>query len=157
MQTTTEQGWLEALQDRVARSDLSAKMHRMAFRASRGRLGAEVQGKSVLLVATTGRRTGKRREVVVMFFRDGDRYLVVPSNAAEPDRPPAWWRNLQAEPRAEVLVDGAWRAVRAAALPDAERDALWPELAAYNPNWERFQQETARRFPVVALTPDPGQ
>lgn len=149
----TSGGVLASLQDRMARSDLSAKLHARSFRASRGRLGAVVQGRPVLLLATTGRRTGERREVVVMYLRDGDRYLVVPSNAADPDRPPAWWSNLQAEPHGQVLVEGRWRTVDAAALPDDERDRWWPTLTAHNPNWGRFQTETDRRFPVVALTP----
>lgn len=153
IETDHDRGLLAGLQDRLARSDVSARLHARAFRASRGRLGAVVQGKPVLLLATTGRRSGERREVVVMFVRDGDRYLVVPSNAADPDRPPAWWRNLQATPTAEVLVDGGWRDVHAAALPDADRDRWWPTLVAHNPNWARFQAETARRFPVVALSP----
>lgn len=88
-----------------------------------------------------------------MYLRDGDRYLVVPSNAADPDTPPAWWRNLGADPRAEVLVEGRWRDVAATALDQDERDAAWPRMIAHNPNWERFQQESARRFPVVALAP----
>lgn len=146
-------GPMAALQDRMARSGLSAKLHARMFRLSGGRVGGVVQGKGVLLLATTGRRSGRRREVVVMYLRDGGRYLVVPSNAADPDTPPAWWRNLAADPRAQVLVDRRWQDVEATALDDDEREASWPRMIAHNPNWERFQQESSRRFPVVALTP----
>lgn len=144
-----------AIQDRIARSNLSAKLHAKVFRLSGGRVGGVVQGKAVLLLATTGRRSGQCREVVVMYLRDGDRYLVIPSNAADPDTPPAWWRNLAVDPRAQVLVDGRWQDVEATALDDEERDAAWPAMITHNPNWERFQQQSRRRFPVVALTRSP--
>ncbi len=146
-------GVVGRLVDRFARSDTSAWFHARVLRASGGRVATEVQGKPVLLLATTGRRTGQRREVALMYLEDGGRYLVVPANAARPDEPPLWWRNLQADPTAEVLVGGTWRPVRGDALDDDERDRVWPRMTAHNPNWGRFQAETARRFPVVALDP----
>lgn len=145
--------WGKRIADRLSRSGFSARMHARAFRASRGRLGAAVQGKSILLLSTTGRRTGVAREVVLMHYQEGGRWLVVASNAAEPDRPPQWWLNLQADPRARVMVSGRWHEVVARALSADERDRLWPDLVSYNPHWDCYQAETTRRFPVVALAP----
>jgi len=141
----------ERMNDRMARSDLSSKIHRFLYRLSRGRMGSEVKGVPVLLLTTVGRRSKKRRTVPLMCLQDGNRMLVVASNAAEPDRPPGWWYNLQTDPEAWVLLGAKRYRVRANALDAAEREAWWPRLAAHNPNWARFQAETDRRFPVVAL------
>lgn len=148
---------LEAVKMRLATSDTTAKMHRRVFRVSRGRVGGRVEGRPVLLLATTGQRTGRRREVVLVYYGDGGRYLVVPSNAAHPDRDPAWWRNLREHPDADVLVAGERHHVVAAALPDEERDRLWPQLVTHNPHWQQAQLATSRRFPVVALDPRASQ
>lgn len=150
-------GTLEVVKERLAASDRTAKLHRRVFRASRGRVGGRVEGRPVLLLATTGRKTGRRREVVLVYHRDHDRYLVVPSNAAHPDSDPAWWCNLQEHPDADVLVAGDQHHVVGVALSDDERDRLWPQLIAHNPHWHQAQQTTSRRFPVVALEPHPPQ
>lgn len=146
-------GVLDAVRERLATSDTSARMHRRVFRSSGGRVGARVEGRPVLLLTTTGWRTGRRRDVVVVHFEDDGRHLVVPSNAADPDRDPGWWRNLQANPEAEVLVDGRRRPVVAMALPEEERDRLWPSLMHFNPHWEKARRATSRHFPIVALVP----
>lgn len=146
-------GTLEAVKTRLATSDKTAKVHRRVFRVSRGRVGGRVEGRPVLLLTTTGRRTGRRRQVVIVYYQDEGRYLVVPSNAAHPDSDPAWWSNLREHPHAEILVAGEQRHVVGAALPDEERDRLWPRLMAHNPHWQQAQQATSRRFPVVALEP----
>lgn len=153
MSSGVRSGPRAAVQERMSRSDTSAKLHAWAFRRTRGRLGAVVDGRDVLLLETLGRRSGERRHVVVMFVRDQGRFLVVPSNAADPDRPPAWWLNLRARPEARTLVDGRWQHVRADVLPPPQRAQWWPRMIAHNPNWGRFQDETSRRFPIVALTP----
>lgn len=140
-----------AVKERMSRSDVSARLHARAFRSSRGRIGAVVDGRDVLLLETIGRRSGDPRHVVVMFVREHGRFLVVPSNAAAPDRPPAWWLNLRAQPEARTLVDGRWHRVRAEELSPAQREEWWPRMLEHNPNWGRFQEETARRFPIVAL------
>lgn len=148
---------LEAVKARLATSDTTAKMHRRLFRASSGRLGGRVEGRPVLLLATTGRQTGRRREVVIVYVEDDGRYLVVASNAAHPDRDPAWWRNLREHPHAEILVAGERHHVVGVTLPDEERNRLWPQLMAHNPHWQQAQQATSRHFPVVALEPHTPQ
>lgn len=144
----------ERINDRMARSDLSWKMHRFFYRLSGGRMGNKTKGVPVLLLTTEGRRSKKRRTVPLMYLAGGNRMLVVASNAADPDRPPGWWFNLQANPNAQAQVGSAHHSVSASNLDAAEREALWPRLAAHNPNWARFQEETSRSFPVVALQLD---
>lgn len=147
----------ERIGDRMARSDLSWKVHRFFYRLSGGRMGGAVRGIPVLLLTTKGRRTQQLHTVPLMYLREGGRILVVASNAANPDRPPGWWFNLQAHPEAEVQVMGERRKVRACDLDPDERDALWPRLVAHNPNWGKYQRETERRIGVVALQLDPNK
>lgn len=145
---------VERISDRMARSDLSSKIHRFVYRLSGGRMGGRAKGVPVLLLTTVGRRSGKQRTVPLMYLADGERLLVVASNAADPDHPPGWWFNLRSHPQARVQVGRTRYAVRSSDLDPVDRDAWWPRLATHNPNWARFQEETGRRFPVVALDPD---
>jgi deazaflavin-dependent oxidoreductase (nitroreductase family) len=144
----------ERISNRIARSDFSSKMHRFVFLMSGGRLGNNVRGVPVLLLTTVGRHTKKRRTVPLMYLADGDRMLVVASNASSPERPPGWWFNLTANPRAHVRAERRKGAVGTRQLHPDEQADLWPRLAAHNPNWARFQEETARTFAVISLVFD---
>ncbi len=145
---------LDRINDRMSRSDFSANMHRLFYRLSGGRMGSKVRGIPVLLLTTVGRHSAKRRTVPLMYLPDGNRLLVVASNAADPDRSPGWWFNLQANPEAWIQLGRKQSRVRASALAEAERKSWWPRLTSHNPNWARFQAETTRPFPVVALDLD---
>lgn len=126
-------------------------MHSFAYRISGGRMGNDVRGVPVLLLTSVGRRTQKRRTVPLMYMTDGDRMLVVASNAAAPERPPGWWFNLDATPTAHVRAGRRAGRVRARQLDPEARGELWPRLAAHNPNWAKFQDETSRPFAVISL------
>jgi deazaflavin-dependent oxidoreductase (nitroreductase family) len=78
------------------------RVHRFAYRVSGGRLGTAFNGMPVLLLTTTGRRSGEPRSVALTYFKDGDR-MAVGSNAGE-DRHPAWWLNLREHPEATVQI-----------------------------------------------------
>ena len=144
----------ERINNRINRSELSSKMHGFAYRISDGRLGHRVRGVPVLLLTTVGRHTKKRRTVPLMYLEDGNRMLVVASNASNPERPPGWWFNLTANPKAHVRAEGRKGAVRTRQLDADEQADLWPRLAAHNPNWARYQEETARTFAVISLVFD---
>jgi deazaflavin-dependent oxidoreductase (nitroreductase family) len=77
---------------------------------------------------------------------------VLASNAGS-DRPPAWWLNLQAEPRAEILADGRRHTVRARRADPADDERLWDEFARLNPGFDEYRRLTERRIPVVLLEP----
>jgi deazaflavin-dependent oxidoreductase (nitroreductase family) len=143
--------------DRMSRSDLSSKMHRLFYRLTGGRIGGKVRGIPVLLLTTFGRRSKERRTVPLMYLPDGARLLVVASNAANPDRPPGWWFNLQARPDAWARLGGDEHRVRARVLDESERESWWPRLVEHNPNWARFQAETERPFPIVSLQRVPDE
>ena len=99
------------------------KLHRFVYRASGGRVGGAFGGAPVLLLITTGRRSGEPRSVTLTYFEDGDRLVVVASNTGE-DRHPAWWLNLQEHPDAAVQVGATTTRVRAKEAVGEERERL---------------------------------
>jgi len=107
----------------------------------------------VLLLTTTGRRSGKRRTVALTYFRKGADLVVIGSFGGS-DLPPAWWLNLQRDPQASVLIGGTTSEVTARPATAAERDRLWPLATSTHPGYARYQERTARLIPIVMLTPD---
>jgi deazaflavin-dependent oxidoreductase (nitroreductase family) len=127
------------------------RVHRALMRLTGGRFG-KVGPLDALLLTTTGRKSGERRDVAVNYMPDGDSYVVVASYAGE-DRDPAWWRNLKANPDAEIRVGGERVRVRAREAEGAERERLWARLTQKDPAYAEYQQRTTRRLPVVVLQP----
>jgi deazaflavin-dependent oxidoreductase (nitroreductase family) len=108
----------------------------------------------VLVLDTTGRRSGRTRSVVLAFFPDSDGYVVLGSNFGQ-ERPPGWWHNLEADPRATVRVGGRRVPVRARPLQDPERaEVLARALRRIRP-WRRYVTTVQRPLPVVRLEPTP--
>lgn len=131
---------------------LGARMHAKVVQLSRGRLGHVFLGIEVLVLRTTGRRSGRPREVPVYFLRDAGTFVTVASNGGAA-KPPAWWLNLQARPDAEVLVRGKWRPVTARQASDAEAARLWPKLGALFEGYDHYRTLTTRELAVVVLEP----
>ena len=130
------------------------KAHAALIRRTNGRFGTRFFGGGRLLVLrTTGRRSGQPRESPMLFHDDGDALVVCAANGAS-RRPPAWWLNLQAEPRAEALVRGRWRRVRARKATDEERRRLWPRLQETYEGHDHYLAIATRELPVVLLEPD---
>ena len=130
-------------------------LHRAAYRLSGGRIGERLftpQGLGSLLLTTTGHRSGRSRSTPLFYLTDGERLVVVASNLGS-DRDPAWWRNLQAAPEAEVRVGPRrWR-VRAREATPEERAGYWPRFVAAYPNYARYERRTSRPIPVIVLAP----
>ena len=130
-----------------------SKAHLAAYRASRGRVLGSVAGMPVLLLTTTGRRSGKARTTPLTFFRDGADLVVIASNGGA-DRSPDWSLNLQQTPRAVVEIGTDTLVVTARAASEQEHERLWAEVTATYAGYARYQERTARRIPVVLLTPE---
>ena len=130
-----------------------SKAHLAAYRVSRGRVLGSVAGMPVLLLTTTGRRSGKARTTPLTFFRDGTDLVVIASNGGA-DRPPAWSLNLQQTPRAVAEIGTDKAGVTARAASGQERERLWAVVTAAYAGYARYQERTRRRIPVVLLTPD---
>jgi deazaflavin-dependent oxidoreductase (nitroreductase family) len=122
------------------------------FRASGGRLGGPFAGVPLLLLTTTGARTGRRCTTPVNYTRAGTGYVVVASKSGAA-RHPDWYHNLVANPQATIEVDGGTHAVRARVTSGAERRHLFDRHAAMLPNFAAYQRRTARQLPVVMLEP----
>ncbi len=104
----------------------------------------------VLLLTTTGRRTGKARTTPLTFLEDGDDIVVVASNGGE-DAPPCWWLNLRSKPRATVTIGDRSSAVEARDATSEERARLWPRIVAANPGYAGYARRTRREIPIVLL------
>jgi F420H(2)-dependent quinone reductase len=125
-------------------------LHRVLYRASGGRLGGRVWDLPVVLLTTTGRRSGKKRTVPLCSFRAGDDVVVIASYGGL-DQPPAWWLNLEANPQAELLAGRERRAVTARNAGPDERARLWGEVTARAPGYLEYERRTDREIPVVIL------
>ena len=130
----------------------ATKIHASLFRATDGRVGGRMVGSPVLLLVTTGRKTGRRRTTPLLYLPDGDRYVIVASNGGAAKHP-VWWLNLQAYPEATVEVGGRKTRVRAREAQGGEKARLWEELVLMYPSYENYQRRTDREIPVVLLEP----
>jgi deazaflavin-dependent oxidoreductase (nitroreductase family) len=130
----------------------AAKLHAAVFRATGGRVGGRMVGSPVLLLVTTGRKSGQKRTTVLLYLQDGGRYVIVASNGGTAKHP-VWWLNLQADPEATVEVGGRKIHVRAAEARDEEKARLWQKLVRMYPSYEDYQKKTDREIPVVVLEP----
>jgi deazaflavin-dependent oxidoreductase (nitroreductase family) len=125
-------------------------LHRGLYRVSGGRIGGRVWDLPVVLLTTTGRKSGKQRTVPLCSLRDGDDVVVIASYGGL-DRPPAWWLNLEANPHAELLSGRTHRSVTARNAAPEERARLWSEVTARAPGYLEYERRTAREIPVVIL------
>lgn len=121
------------------------------YRANGGRVGGAMAGMDLLLLTTTGARSGKPRSILTLHHRDGDRYLVVASNFGKP-RHPDWYHNLVSTPEVTVEVEGERFAADAVVLDGAERDRAFETVARRYPFYAGYQAGVTRTIPVVALT-----
>jgi F420H(2)-dependent quinone reductase len=128
-------------------------VHTAVYRASGGRVAGEVGNLPVLLLTTTGRKTGKQRTTPLLFIRDGDDLVVVASNGGM-DWFPAWWLNLQQQPEAEIEIGRERRDVTASKADPERRARLWPEFAGPYPGYLKYESRTAREIPLVILLPN---
>lgn len=129
---------------------LVLRLHVGLYRLSNGRAGGSMRGASVLLLTTTGRRTGKRRTTPLLYMRDGDDLVIVASYGGN-DRAPAWSVNLRHKPRATIRVKGDTDEVTARIASPEEKGRLWPALTKMFPSYDNYQKRTAREIPVIIL------
>ena len=133
--------------------ELFWKLHPWLYRVSGGRIGGKVIGLPVLLLTTTGRRSGEPRTRALTYFPRGAGAVVVASYLGEP-RHPDWWRNLEANPRATVQRGRDVIPVHAREAEGEERRTLWGQIVATAPDYDEYQRRTTRRIPVVVLEPE---
>ncbi len=123
------------------------------FRQHEGRVGGQFEGAPLLLLTTSGRRTGEPRVNPVMYLADGDRLLVFASKGGAPTHPD-WYHNLVADPQVTVEVGTDTFRAHAVVLRGEERDRFYAEQARRYPGFGEYQEKTGRIIPVVALVRD---
>ncbi len=121
------------------------------FRANAGRVGGSWEARDLLLLTTTGRKSGRPHTAPMVFTRDGDRLLVYASKGGAPAHPD-WYLNLVADPRVVVEVGADRYDAIATPLEGEERDREFAAQVARNPVFGDYEQKTTRVIPVVALT-----
>ena len=122
------------------------------FRANDGRVGGNFAGAPLLLLHSTGARSGRERVSPMMYRAVGDDYLVFASKAGA-DTNPDWYHNLLAHPQASIEVGTESVPVVARVLPDDERAPVWSAQKSEYPGFAEYEQKTSRQIPVIALTP----
>jgi F420H(2)-dependent quinone reductase len=129
-------------------------VHITLYRLTNGRIGGRfIAGSPILLLTTTGRRTGKQRTRPLAYVRDGDRFVLCASNGGSP-RHPAWYHNLRATGRAEIQVGPEQLAVSAKTADPTERSRLFPRFVQMYKGYAGYEHKTSRQIPLVVLTPE---
>jgi deazaflavin-dependent oxidoreductase (nitroreductase family) len=122
------------------------------FRANAGKVGGMWEGRPLLLLTTTGARSGQRRTNPVMYLRDGDRLFVFASKGGAPANPD-WYHNLLAHPDVTVEIGGQTYGAVGKPVTGAERDRIYTSWAQQYPQFREYQEKTSRVIPVVELHP----
>jgi deazaflavin-dependent oxidoreductase (nitroreductase family) len=122
------------------------------FRANDGKVGGPFEGADLLLLTTTGAKSGEPRVSPLAYFRVDDKLLILGSFAGA-DVNPGWVHNLRANPSARVEIGNESSDVTARELPPAERDELFPKITAVAPGFAEYQAKTTRIIPVFELQP----
>lgn len=132
--------------------DHNAHNHRIIeeLRANRGKPDNPFVNRPLLLLTTTGAKSGQPRTKPMMYIRDGERLLVIASNAGAPAHPD-WYRNLLAHPQVTVEVGNDTFAATAIAAQGLERQRLWEKIVALYPFFAEHQAKVSREIPVVVL------
>ena len=124
--------------------------HVRVYRETGGERGYNWRGTTILLLTTTGRKSGEPRTTPLIHRVDGDRWVIIASKGGAPDHP-AWFKNLQASPEATIEVQADTVPVVASVAEGDERARLWEEMNEVWPDYDTYQAKTDREIPVVVL------
>jgi deazaflavin-dependent oxidoreductase (nitroreductase family) len=120
------------------------------FRANEGKVGGMFAGAPLLLLTTTGAKSGQQRVAPLAYTTDNGRLVVIASKGGAPTHPD-WFHNLRANPEATIEVGTETFPVRAIFPEGAERQRLFDQMAAQMPNFAEYQRNTTRKLPVFVL------
>jgi deazaflavin-dependent oxidoreductase (nitroreductase family) len=153
----------QKLVDLIAPTRLAAPVFRTLANAidkrllvwTKGRVSSGIgtkYGKNIVLLTTTGAKTGEQRTAPVLHTPRGEEIILIASNAGEPKNP-AWYHNLKKTPRCEVEKRGVRRAYEARELEGAERDEIFRAAVENYPGYAEYEKRAGRRIPVLKLSP----
>jgi proline iminopeptidase len=130
---------------------LFGEEHVQRYRETGGEVGhIWKEGSTVLLLTTTGRKSGEPRTTPLIYAEDGDRYVIVASKGGAPEHP-GWYENLQKDPSVELQVIDEVFPARARTAQGEERERLWAKANEVWPHYAEYQEKTDREIPVVVL------
>jgi deazaflavin-dependent oxidoreductase (nitroreductase family) len=129
---------------------IASKVNTFWYRLSGGVIGGKFGRAPILLLTTTGRKSGKTRTTPLLYLRDGDHVVVAASNAGDA-RDPGWWLNLRHNPDAAIQIGRETRRVRARQASAEEKARLWPLLTKMYPDYDEYRHRTTRDLPVIIL------
>ena len=121
------------------------------FRANKGKVGGQFEGANLLLLHTIGAKSGLERVNPMMYFTDGDRYVVIASKGGA-DTNPDWYRNLLAHPEVSVEVGTEQFSAIAAVTSEPERTKLYEKMESISSGFTEYKHKTSRIIPVITLT-----
>ncbi|MCA0454953.1 MAG: nitroreductase family deazaflavin-dependent oxidoreductase [Chloroflexi bacterium] len=124
------------------------------YRLTNGAVGSSMGGALLLLLTTTGRKTGKQRTTPLRYFPHEDGYIVVASNYGK-EKPPAWFFNIQANPNVKIQVVNKHMNARAEIASDARQPALYQRFIDADPRFIEYAQTAKRTIAVIILHPQP--
>jgi deazaflavin-dependent oxidoreductase (nitroreductase family) len=129
-------------------------MDRLVYRLTRGRatFASWVGGLPIVMLTTTGCKSGRRHTLPLVALPEGERLVVIASNYGQP-RNPGWYHNLRADPRATVCFEGVTRDMVARELEGDERERHYARGIEIYPGWTTYRKRAQRRIPVLELTP----
>jgi deazaflavin-dependent oxidoreductase (nitroreductase family) len=132
-------------------TSLYGQEHVRRYRETDGEVGhVWKEGSTILLLTTTGRKTGEKHTTPLIYAQDGDDYVIVASKGGAPEHP-GWYRNLAKNPEVEVQVLGEVFPARARTAEGEERERLWRKANEVWPHYDEYQRKTDREIPVVVL------
>lgn len=127
-------------------------LHKGWYRLTGGRLGRTFHGAPLVLLTTTGRKSGEERTWPLLALRDGDAYLFAASNSGH-DHHPAWYLNLEANPAVTVRDGGTTLHGHARITTGSERTEKYQRFIDVFDNYAKYEQATERQIPVVVVEP----
>ena len=123
------------------------------FKKSNGKLMNKFPGGApICLVGMTGRKSGNRREVMLIHLPYGEQKLLVASQGGL-DFDPVWYKNIMANPQVDIMADGVQRHYSVKQATPDEKRALWPHLLSLYPDFDEYQARTDRDIPVLVCSP----
>ena len=122
------------------------------LRISRGRIGSQLGTQTILLLHTTGRKSGQERVIPIAYFDCEGKYLIVASNWGK-DHNADWYLNLKKQPRAALEVKGKRIEVQSREATGEEYDRLWKFATEHHPPYLDYQKMTTRHIPIIVFEP----
>ncbi len=121
------------------------------FRANEGKVGGHFKEMTLLLLHTTGAKSGQDRLNPVAYLADGERYLIIASKGGAPTHP-SWYHNIVAHPEVTIEVGAEKFRVLAEVVQEPERTQLFNQVSSKYTGFAEYEKKTSRVIPVIALT-----